>query len=106
MCNIHLLATSQHQNIPLFELLIPQPQRASSLPLYNVAVQSSSAFFSGGQACCTESCNRRHVFAIEDHKPQDLTKIHRIGYLIDPALIAQLVERVTSNDEVAGSTPS
>jgi hypothetical protein len=25
---------------------------------------------------------------------------------IAPALIAQLVERVTSNDEVAGSTPS
>jgi hypothetical protein len=25
---------------------------------------------------------------------------------LDPALIAQLVERVTSNDEVAGSTPS
>jgi hypothetical protein len=26
--------------------------------------------------------------------------------IIQPALIAQLVERVTSNDEVAGSTPS
>ena len=27
-------------------------------------------------------------------------------FLIPSALIAQLVERVTSNDEVAGSTPS
>ena len=31
---------------------------------------------------------------------------HRIEYFIRLALIAQLVERVTSNDEVAGSTPS
>jgi hypothetical protein len=29
-----------------------------------------------------------------------------LGVQLDPALIAQLVERVTSNDEVAGSTPS
>jgi hypothetical protein len=29
-----------------------------------------------------------------------------LGIPFDPALIAQLVERVTSNDEVAGSTPS
>ena len=31
---------------------------------------------------------------------------HGGNLLINPALIAQLVERVTSNDEVAGSTPS
>jgi hypothetical protein len=31
---------------------------------------------------------------------------HRLTIQFDPALIAQLVERVTSNDEVAGSTPS
>jgi hypothetical protein len=29
-----------------------------------------------------------------------------LGVPFDTALIAQLVERVTSNDEVAGSTPS
>jgi hypothetical protein len=42
----------------------------------------------------------------ELHKAQNLRGIHQIGYPIDSALIAQLVERVTSNDEVAGSTPS
>jgi hypothetical protein len=31
---------------------------------------------------------------------------HRLTIQFDSALIAQLVERVTSNDEVAGSTPS
>jgi hypothetical protein len=31
---------------------------------------------------------------------------YRLTTQFDPALIAQLVERVTSNDEVAGSTPS
>jgi hypothetical protein len=37
---------------------------------------------------------------------QSRDRLHQIGYPTGTALIAQLVERVTSNDEVAGSTPS
>jgi hypothetical protein len=40
------------------------------------------------------------------HKARPRSGPHRMTTQVDPALIAQLVERVTSNDEVAGSTPS
>jgi hypothetical protein len=57
-------------------------------------------------ACCSAMIDRGAQFLqtiLYGPAPRSFIEL---GVPFDPALIAQLVERVTSNDEVAGSTPS